>query len=59
VRAIELAIGKDLQYIRVNGTLVGGLLGLPLFGAGGLPSLIPCNPDRKSTPWISRCIPSA
>ena len=32
-RAIELAIGKDLQYIRVNGTLVGGLIGLALFGA--------------------------
>jgi uncharacterized membrane-anchored protein YjiN (DUF445 family) len=25
---IELAIGADLQYIRVNGTLVGGLAGL-------------------------------
>ena len=33
VRAIELAIGKDLQYIRVNGTLVGGLIGLGLYGA--------------------------
>jgi uncharacterized membrane-anchored protein YjiN (DUF445 family) len=33
VRAIELAIGKDLQYIRVNGTLVGGLIGLSLFSA--------------------------
>ena len=33
VRAIELAIGKDLQYIRVNGTLVGGLIGLSIFGA--------------------------
>jgi uncharacterized membrane-anchored protein YjiN (DUF445 family) len=27
-RRIEGAIGKDLQYIRVNGTLVGGLVGL-------------------------------
>jgi uncharacterized membrane-anchored protein YjiN (DUF445 family) len=33
VRAIELAIGKDLQFIRVNGTLVGGLIGLSIFGA--------------------------
>jgi len=33
VNAIELAIGKDLQYIRVNGTLVGGLIGLSIFGA--------------------------
>ena len=32
-RVIEFAIGKDLQYIRVNGTLVGGLIGLALFGA--------------------------
>lgn len=36
VRAIELAIGKDLQYIRVNGTLVGGLIGLSLFSASQL-----------------------
>jgi uncharacterized membrane-anchored protein YjiN (DUF445 family) len=33
VDAIELAIGKDLQYIRVNGTLVGGLIGLSIFSA--------------------------
>ena len=29
-RLIELNIGKDLQYIRINGTLVGGLVGLLL-----------------------------
>ncbi|WP_143135796.1 DUF445 family protein, partial [Burkholderia ubonensis] len=23
--------GKDLQYIRINGTLVGGLIGLGLY----------------------------
>jgi uncharacterized membrane-anchored protein YjiN (DUF445 family) len=34
-RRIELNIGTDLQYIRVNGTLVGGLVGLVLY-AGGL-----------------------
>ena len=28
---IELNIGKDLQYIRINGTVVGGLIGLVLF----------------------------
>jgi uncharacterized membrane-anchored protein YjiN (DUF445 family) len=28
---IELAIGKDLQFIRINGTLVGGLVGLVLY----------------------------
>jgi len=27
---IEQAIGRDLQFIRVNGTLVGGLVGLLL-----------------------------
>lgn len=30
-RQIELNIGKDLQFIRVNGTLVGGMIGLLLF----------------------------
>jgi len=28
---IELAIGKDLQFIRINGTLVGGLAGLAIY----------------------------
>ncbi|MDX1556434.1 MAG: DUF445 domain-containing protein, partial [Xanthomonadales bacterium] len=27
---VELAIGSDLQYIRINGTLVGGLVGLAI-----------------------------
>ena len=27
---IELAIGRDLQFIRINGTLVGGFVGLLL-----------------------------
>ncbi len=30
-RRIELAIGTDLQYIRLNGTVVGGLVGLLLY----------------------------
>lgn len=29
-RKIELQIGRDLQFIRINGTLVGGLVGLLL-----------------------------
>ena len=33
---IELNIGKDLQYIRVNGTVVGGLIGLVLFAVSHL-----------------------
>ena len=28
---LELEVGKDLQYIRVNGTLVGGLVGLVIY----------------------------
>jgi uncharacterized membrane-anchored protein YjiN (DUF445 family) len=30
-RRIELAIGRDLQFIRINGTIVGGLAGMLLF----------------------------
>jgi uncharacterized membrane-anchored protein YjiN (DUF445 family) len=36
VRQVELNIGKDLQYIRINGTLVGGLVGLLIFGFNSL-----------------------
>lgn len=32
-RKVELQIGKDLQYIRINGTLVGGAVGLVLHAA--------------------------
>ena len=28
---IELQIGKDLQFIRINGTIVGGLAGLTIY----------------------------
>jgi uncharacterized membrane-anchored protein YjiN (DUF445 family) len=31
VEIIELNIGRDLQYIRLNGTLIGGLAGLGLY----------------------------
>jgi uncharacterized membrane-anchored protein YjiN (DUF445 family) len=30
-KRVELAIGRDLQYIRINGTLVGGLAGLLIY----------------------------
>ena len=30
-RRLELAIGSDLQYIRMNGTLVGACVGCALF----------------------------
>jgi len=29
-RRVELALGRDLQFIRINGTLVGGLVGLAI-----------------------------
>ncbi len=28
---LEQAVGRDLQYIRINGTLVGGLVGLLIY----------------------------
>ena len=31
VERLELQVGKDLQYIRINGTVVGGLVGLLLY----------------------------
>jgi len=31
VSRLELQVGKDLQYIRINGMLVGGLVGLTIF----------------------------
>ena len=36
-RLVELHIGKDLQFIRINGTLVGGAIGLLLFVLAQLP----------------------
>ena len=33
VEEIERSAGRDLQFIRVNGTLVGGLVGLAIFSA--------------------------
>ncbi len=34
VDKLELQVGKDLQYIRINGTLVGGLVGLAIYSLG-------------------------
>ncbi len=40
VERLELQVGKDLQYIRINGTLVGGLVGLIIYTAAKwLPAL--------------------
>ncbi|WLI91831.1 DUF445 family protein [Massilia sp. R2A-15] len=35
---IELNIGKDLQFIRINGTIVGGLIGVVLYVLSHVPS---------------------
>ncbi|WP_340315705.1 DUF445 domain-containing protein [Rhizorhabdus argentea] len=35
-RQLENAVGRDLQYIRVNGTLVGGLIGIGLHLLAGI-----------------------
>lgn len=34
-KRVELAIGRDLQFIRINGTLVGGLVGLLIYALTG------------------------
>ena len=31
VQKLELSVGRDLQFIRINGTLVGGLVGLVIY----------------------------
>jgi len=36
VEKLELQVGADLQYIRINGTIVGGLVGLAIFTLSGL-----------------------
>lgn len=40
-RQIELNIGKDLQFIRINGTLVGAFIGLVLYLLSQLPVALP------------------
>jgi uncharacterized membrane-anchored protein YjiN (DUF445 family) len=37
-RKVELAVGRDLQFIRINGTVVGALAGLVIHAAGQLVS---------------------
>ncbi len=39
VRALELQTGQDLQYIRINGALVGGVAGLAIHLISGLAHL--------------------
>lgn len=35
-RRVELAVGRDLQFIRINGTVVGGLAGVAIYAIGQL-----------------------
>ncbi len=35
-KRVELAVGRDLQFIRINGTVVGGLAGVAIFAVGRL-----------------------
>ena len=35
-RRVELAVGRDLQFIRINGTVVGGLAGVVIYAIGRL-----------------------
>jgi uncharacterized membrane-anchored protein YjiN (DUF445 family) len=37
---VELNIGKDLQFIRINGTVVGGMIGVLLYLLSHLPLLL-------------------
>jgi len=39
VARLELQVGPDLQYIRINGAIVGGLVGLVLYALGRLAHL--------------------
>ena len=36
VQTLEPAVGRDLQFIRINGTIVGGLAGLAIYGISQL-----------------------
>ena len=35
-KRLELLLGRDLQFIRINGTLVGGLAGIVIHAVGEL-----------------------
>ena len=50
-------IGKDLQFIRVNGTLVGGTIRLVLYLLSQLPSLLPALSTFKEKKWLTLPFP--
>jgi uncharacterized membrane-anchored protein YjiN (DUF445 family) len=49
VGRLELTVGKDLQYVRINGTLVGGLVGLLIHAATQLAARL----DLPLAGWFS------
>ncbi len=52
VDRLELQVGPDLQYIRVNGTIVGGVVGLSLFASyAGFSDY----PDERGAPTAQGC----
>ena len=56
-RRIELQVGRDLQFIRINGTVVGGLAGLIIYSVGQFPGPAPLTQRGSSVvsgTWRSR-----
>jgi uncharacterized membrane-anchored protein YjiN (DUF445 family) len=41
VDRLEVQVGADLQFIRINGTIVGGVVGLTLYGLARIAGLAP------------------
>jgi hypothetical protein len=54
-RQIELNIGKDLQFIRINGTLVGGTIGLGLWLLSQIPALLHLRVRKAANSGATRC----
>ena len=55
-RRIELQVGRDLQFIRINGTVVGGLAGLIIYSVGQFLRAAPAriaaaSPAASAGPW--------
>ena len=48
-RKIELQVGRDLQFIRINGTVVGGLAGLLIHAIGELLHQVAARRDAQPT----------
>ena len=49
-RKVELQVGRDLQFIRINGTVVGSLAGLVIYTVGQLPASYEAGRCRSRAP---------